>query len=144
MDYIKELVEAIKPLLKKYGMKKTSLNWYREDEKIIRIFNIQKSIFGKQIYLNIGIKIKEIEPDISKSSIGSHISARLDHFIDKKYLDFENNITTSERNSVFINLINSNPYNFFTLKSDNEEILKFIIENDIHAVYKIAKDYLKS
>ncbi len=143
MDYLKEVIDAIKPILKKYGMKKTALNWYREDEKIIRIFNIQKSMYGKQIYLNIGIKIKEIEPNVSKSIIGSHITMRLDGLIDKKYLDFENNIASTERCSTFQDLLNSNPYNFFTLKGDNEELMKFIKDNNILAVFKIAKDYFQ-
>jgi hypothetical protein len=123
-------------------MKKQGHNWYIENDVIVKIFNIQKSMFGKQLYLNIGIKIKKLENNISSTFPGSHIGTRLDHLIEKDFLDFENSVQTSQRNEAFSKLLKSNPYNFFTLVGTDKELRDFISKNNILSVFKIAKDYL--
>jgi hypothetical protein len=128
MDYLSETIEAIHPILKAYGMKKTALNWYYENETIFKIFNIQKSQFSKKIYLNIGIKLKAIEPVPRRIYPGSHLSTRLDHLISPKYLDFENKVSSRKRIRKISELIRSNPYEFFALQGNVEELRRFASE----------------
>jgi hypothetical protein len=143
MDYIKEVVDSLKPILKNFGFRNKGFNWFYENENIVKIFNIQKSHFGKQIYLNIGIKIKALEPKISYTFPGSQIGFRLDSLVRKEVLDFENNISNEVRSEEIIDMLNSNPYKFFTLTGEKESIKKFIIEsNSIHTVCLDAKKYL--
>ncbi len=130
MDYLDTAVEAIKPILKDYGFKKQHLNWFIEDDNIIKIFNIQKSLYGKQVYLNIGIFIKRLEPKKEYLSYKCHIKQRLDLLIGREYLDFENNIDDEQRIVKFKQLLNSNPYTFFTMKGTSEDIDKFSILNN--------------
>jgi hypothetical protein len=143
MDYIKELVDSLKPILKNYGFRNKGLNWFYENENIVKIFNIQKSHFGKQIYLNIGIKIKALEPKISCTLPGSQIGFRFDSLVRKEVLDFENNISNEVRSEEIIDMLISNPYKFFTLTGEKESIKRFIIEsNSIHTVFLDTKKYL--
>jgi hypothetical protein len=143
LDYIKEVVDSLKPILKKYGFRNKGLNWFYENEYIVKIFNIQKSLFGKQIYLNIGIKMKALEPNISYTFPGSQVGIRLDNMVGKEVLDFENNISNEDRTEVITKVLKSNPYDFFTLTGENESIKKFTIEsNSIHTLSLDAKKYL--
>ena len=144
MDYTKEVVEHIKPILKAFGFKKNGLNWFSENEKIIKIFNVQRSQFGKQIYINIGIKIKSIEPKATHNYPGSHLGFRLDHLVENGTLDFENNIDNKSRSAELAKVLNSNPYSFFTIKGTNEEMHKFIEETglSLNSVSLVAKKHL--
>lgn len=143
MDYTEEIVYSIKPILKNYGFRKKGLNWFYENQSIVKIFNIQKSQFGRQIYLNIGIKIKALEPNISYTFPGSQIGTRLDPLVNKEILDFENNVSLESRCTEIVRMLSSNPYGFFTLSGDNESIKKFIFETgSINNVFLSAKEYL--
>ncbi|MFO7526852.1 MAG: DUF4304 domain-containing protein [Ignavibacteriaceae bacterium] len=143
MDYIQELVTSLKPLLENYGFRNEGLNWFYENESIIKIFNIQKSQFGKQFYLNIGIKIKVLESKITYSFAGSQVGTRLDTLVRKEILDFENDINNKVRAKEIIKMLNSNPYEFFTLTGEIESIKKFIIDSkSFNTVTLNAKKYL--
>lgn len=143
-NYTKEIVEAIKPILKSYSFNKKRLNWIFENEQIVKIFNIQKSQWGNQIYLNIGIIIKSIENEILNVIYKCHIQARLDELIGNKYLDFENEINTSDRITMLINLLKSNPYNFFTMDESKKSLNNFIKNSKTSVVLENAKKYLKN
>ena len=115
MDYTIEIINSINPILNEYGFKKKGLNWFSENDNIVKIFNIQKSQFGKQIYLNIGIKIKALESKISNTFPGSHVGFRLDHLLRKGILDFENDLDSEMRCKEIFKLISKNPYGFFVI-----------------------------
>lgn len=143
MDYTKEIVDSIKPILNEYGFKKKGLNWFSENDNIVKIFNIQKSQFGKQIYLNIGIKIKALESKISNTFPGSQVGFSLDHLLSAGVLDFENNLDSKMRCEEMIKLLSNNPYGFFTLTGSIESIKKFIKDTgSITMVFLVAKNYL--
>lgn len=142
-DYTKEIVEAIKPILKSYSFTKKGLNWIFENEKIVKIFNIQKSQWGNQIFLNIGIIIKSLENEISHVITKCHIQSRLDDLLENKYLDFENKIHISKRINVLNELLISNPYNFFTMDESKTSLNNFIKKNKTSLVFENAKQYLK-
>ncbi|WCL50636.1 DUF4304 domain-containing protein [Leptospira sp. GIMC2001] len=139
---MKEIIESIKPLLKTYGFYKNKLNWIFEDENIVKILNIQKSSFGKQIYLNIGIIIKSLEPEVFPVINKCHIQIRLDNLIKGDILDFENNIKIEDRATFIKNLLSSNPYNFFTLNGTLNNIRNFIKESKTEIIFLKAKEYL--
>jgi hypothetical protein len=142
MDYTKEVSEAIKPILKQYGFKKKGLNWYLENEVILKIFNLQRSAWSEKVYLNIGVKIKSNRSILSYAFPGSDICTRLDNFIDNEYLDFENEVTTEKRCEEFIKLINKDPYHFFTLQGSKNELKTLVNNIGSLAMNKFAKEHL--
>jgi hypothetical protein len=110
---------------------------------LLRFSIFRNHFFGKQIYLNIGIKMKALEPNISYTFPGSQVGIRLDNMVGKEVLDFENNISNEDRTEVITKVLKSNPYDFFTLTGENESIKKFTIEsNSIHTLSLDAKKYL--
>jgi hypothetical protein len=143
MDYLDDVIKAIKPILKDYGFKKKDLNWFAEDENIIKIFNIQKSQYSKKVYLNIGILLKKIEEKSGYSIVDCHIRFGLDHLINRDFLDFEIDINSILRLEEFKNLISGNPYKFFTLTGTTDEIMEFIRESKTLVITKLAKEYLE-
>jgi Domain of unknown function (DUF4304) len=52
-----EIIEDFGPKLRKLGFKKKRLTWRRETDGGIEVFNIQRSQYGSEIYLNIGLYI---------------------------------------------------------------------------------------
>jgi DNA-directed RNA polymerase subunit H (RpoH/RPB5) len=142
MDYLTEVVNTIKPVLKQYGFKKERLNWIFENDDIVKVLNLQKSSYAKQIYINIGIVIKAISPTVKYVHYESQIQSRLDHLIDGKFLEFENPQNETERLEAFKDLLIGNPYNFFMLKGTKQELLKFVKESNTHMLFLTAKKYL--
>ena len=142
MDYLEDILLSIKPLLKEYGFKKKGYNWIKEQNECIKIFNIQKSQFGKQVYLNIGFIIKKVMKDDHILMYKCPIQIRLDELIGKKYLDFENDIISSERCEAFKALIKKNPYSFITMNGSREDLNKFVKDSNTQFVTGEAKKYL--
>jgi Domain of unknown function (DUF4304) len=50
-----EIVDDFGPKLRKLGFKKKRLTWRRETDGGIEVFNVQRSQYGSDIYLNIGL-----------------------------------------------------------------------------------------
>ena len=142
MDYLDDVVKAIKPILKNMGFIKKSLNWIKEYEEIIKIFNIQKSQYGHQVYINIGIIIKKFKNDTIIAHYKCDIRERLDDLIGKQNLDFENTISSNDRCEAFKILIESNPYNFFLFNGSKDDIKQFIKNLNNDCITKSAQDYI--
>lgn len=51
-----ELTMVFDEILKTSGFEKKKKSWYRELEEVNQIVNLQKSDFGEQYYLNLGIQ----------------------------------------------------------------------------------------
>ncbi|MEQ9217110.1 MAG: DUF4304 domain-containing protein [Cyclobacteriaceae bacterium] len=141
-DYLDQTVIKIKPILKELGFKKNRLNWYYENDLIIKIFNIQKSYYSSKVYLNIGIYILELLNKPSYSFPGVHIGYRLDHLVSMEILDYENVLPQHIRDEEYLKLLRSNPYEFFTLSGSKPELIKFIKEIDLDSTSVKAKEYL--
>ncbi len=62
------LTEAVGKPLKRAGFKKESDGWYVNSDESITVINRQKSSFGPQYYINIGVWLKCIgEADLPKT-----------------------------------------------------------------------------
>lgn len=141
-NYTSELAKNITPLLKSYGFNKRGLNWFTENVTIAKIFNIQKSQWGKQIYINIGIFIKILGSNTPYTHSKYHIQTRLDSLIEKNILDFENDIALTTRIDVFNKILIKNPYGFFTLQGSMDDVRKFINASN-PLIFKEARQLLK-
>jgi DNA-directed RNA polymerase subunit H (RpoH/RPB5) len=148
MDYLTEMVEEIKPILKSYGYKKSALNWIKENDSnnTVQIFNIQKSQFGKQIYLNVGIIFKKSYKDKNYVIYKSKLQARLDGLLAKGILDFENDINKEIRFNEIKQLFIIDQYNFFKMNCNKEELVNYVtkayhnMENVLNNGLKIIEE----
>jgi hypothetical protein len=50
----------IAPEMKARRYRKTGATWHRELNQMIQVFNIQKSYWGYQFYLNVGIYLRDL------------------------------------------------------------------------------------
>jgi hypothetical protein len=142
MDYLEDVLVAIKPILTQYGFSKKNLNWIRETDFVVLVFNIQKSQYSRRVYLNIGISINAIAQEPVTVVYKCPIQVRLDHLIGEEALDFEINLDPVTRRSRFVKLLESNPYGFFTLTGTNPELLEFIKATGTLAVTLPTREYL--
>jgi hypothetical protein len=128
MDYLTEIIEEIKPILKSYGYKKSALNWIKENNSTntVQLFNIQKSQFGKQIYLNVGIIFKKSYKDKNYVIYKSNLQTRLNGLLAKGILDFENEINKELRYNEIKQLFINDQYGFFKMNCSKEELVNYV------------------
>ena len=136
------MLVAIKPLLKQYGFKKKNLNWIRETDSTVFIFNIQKSQYSRKVYLNVGIAIKAIAQEPVTVVYKCPIQMRLDHLIGGEALNFEIPLDPVNRSHQFVRLLESNPYGFFTSAGSKADLIDFINTTGTRLVWLSASDYL--
>jgi hypothetical protein len=72
-----EIETAITQELKTIGFKKKGTSWYLNSDESVCLFNLQKSNFGDQYYLNIGILIKQLSNESFPKENHCHIRGRL-------------------------------------------------------------------
>jgi hypothetical protein len=68
--------------LKKWRFQKKTGNWYLNEKEIIKVVNLQKSNYGNQYYVNLGVYFKGIDADnnVPKEQ-QCHIRTRLNSWI---------------------------------------------------------------
>lgn len=74
-----KFAETIKPRLKALGFKKSGLNWRRSTEDVIQVLNIQKSQWGPEFYINLGVYIIPLGPEDKPPHNRCQIRTRLAH-----------------------------------------------------------------
>lgn len=71
--------QAVHPLLKAHGFKKSGTTWRREQGESIAVFNVQKSGWGGgTYYINIGTYFHALGDELSPTEYGCHVQVRLD------------------------------------------------------------------
>lgn len=98
----KQLANAIKPMMKRAGFKKTSSNWHRKSEGIVQVLNFQGSQWSKFVYVNLGIYFSEIGAKEKPREYECHIRERLSAIAPdlahcNKIFDLENDIAFEQR-----------------------------------------------
>ena len=83
------MINDLRPLLKDRGYKKIRQNWYRDDDDLIIVFNIQNSYYDKDdYYINLGIIIKQIAADGEGICLSNcHLQQRIDAKNDKYFFE---------------------------------------------------------
>ena len=71
--------QIIKPRLKELGFKKSGLNWRRSLPDLVHVVNIQRSQWGPEFYINLGVYITALGSDDQPRHNRCHIRARLPH-----------------------------------------------------------------
>jgi len=137
----KKLVSAIHELLKQEGFKKQSSTWRRELKDIIQVVNLQRSDFAFSFYLNLGIFIKKINPDVKNpresqchyrkrfEKISAEDETDREEIIKRrKNLDFEDTSTTAEEKITKLKeIIENRVLQFFSQHNSIESVEKLNI-----------------
>ncbi len=72
-------IQAITPLLKSQGFKKSSATWRRTQAESIAVLNIQKSSWGGGIYyVNVGVYFSALGALAAPTENQCHVGRRLD------------------------------------------------------------------
>lgn len=69
-------------LLSDLGFKRKGNYWYKNQEEVIQIVGLQKSSWGKQYYLNLGVWVKKIEQRVFPKVADCHVQCRADAISD--------------------------------------------------------------
>lgn len=73
----KQLANAIKPLMKDAGFKKTAFNWHRKIDSVVQVLNFQGSQWSKSLYINLGVYFLDIGDKEKPPEYDCHIRQRL-------------------------------------------------------------------
>jgi hypothetical protein len=72
-------IQAIAPLMKAQGFKKSNATWRRSDPESIAVFNIQKSSWGGGVYyINVGVYFSALGSSLAPTENKCHVQRRLD------------------------------------------------------------------
>ena len=58
----KEFERALSRSLREKGFQKHRKTWHKDQEVTIAVINLQKSQWGEQFYINLGIYVKRLGP----------------------------------------------------------------------------------
>src|SRR5687767_3325213 len=70
--------EAIAPAMKSNGFKKKARTWWRTTDDSVQVVNLQKSAYGEQLYVNLGLFIRSLGSEQTPPENRCHIRARLE------------------------------------------------------------------
>jgi Domain of unknown function (DUF4304) len=72
-------IQAMRPLLKTNGFKKSNATWRKDQGESIAVFNVQNSPWGGGVYyVNIGAYFRALGDDTSPTENKCHVSVRLE------------------------------------------------------------------
>lgn len=105
-----KLKNAFAAALRKAGFVKKSNSWYRSGEDAIVVLNLQKSPYGDNYYLNVGISLKTLSSEPFPKENHCHIQMRADDFVGDDIMLLNRVLDLNEGNeqdlSGFIELMN--------------------------------------
>lgn len=75
-DSRKKLEQAITCVLKPLGYRKRAGTWHRDRERVVSVVNLQKSQWGDDWYLNLGVYLKALGDESRPPENRRHIRCR--------------------------------------------------------------------
>lgn len=77
LSMTKQVRNKITSLLKDFEFRNKGSTWYLESSECIGVLNWQKSKWGNQCYMNLGVFVKELDPMPFPKEYQCHIRGRL-------------------------------------------------------------------
>ena len=75
-------IEAlVAPALKAAGYKKKARTWWRTTADSVQVVNLQKSPYGEQVYVNLGLYVRALGTEEFPPENRCHIQARLERVV---------------------------------------------------------------
>jgi len=81
------LEAEIAPKLKALGFRKKARTWWRKSEGAVQVINIQKSEFGDQLYVNLGLYLKRMGEEEFPPERRCHIRSRLERVVPEELFE---------------------------------------------------------
>jgi hypothetical protein len=75
-DLQKDLEQAIARILKPLGYAKRGATWHRDRDALVSVLNLQKSQWGEDWYLNLGVYLKRLGDEARPSEARCHVRCR--------------------------------------------------------------------
>lgn len=72
--------------MKERRFRKSGPTWHRDQQELIQVVNIQKSQWGDQFYINLGIYLKKLGTETRPTHYRCHIRFRIDFLLAKEDL----------------------------------------------------------
>jgi hypothetical protein len=111
-DSKRQLAGALAPVLKVAGYRKRALNWHRESKDTISVFNLQRSQWGDQFYINCAIYLKALGSEKTPPEYRCQVRTRIDDLVPRRsrlsaLLDFEKKLKEETRLRELVTLVTS-------------------------------------
>ena len=124
------------------GFRRRKLHWYRSNDDTIQIVNLQKSDWGGQYYINLGIFFRTLSPATAPKEYQAHARVRLDALrgIDESrieaVLNLENvEMSQVERRSVIVAAFNDGVIPFLNARSTLPQLRSLYKTNQLNIPY---------
>ena len=146
----KIIEEAIAGVLKEAGFKKKGTTWYLNAHECICVVNLQKSQWGEQYYVNLGVSLKRLAPASSPNESQCHIRERLSEIVPnksqcEKTLNLEESFPTQQRIAIITGMLREHALPFLLSLESSDGIRKALRSGRLRlaVVTLSAKKFLK-
>lgn len=102
-ESVKSLEAEFTGILKPLGFSKRGKRWVKETAQCFSLLNLQKSQWGDQFHVNLGVFVKQLDPQVADPREHQcHYRIRLTNLLPddtalERCLDFENEVDEGER-----------------------------------------------
>ena len=152
MSQPKLLTETFDAVLKPAGFKRKSDTWYSSRHDTVLILNLQKSTFGQQYYVNLGVWLKALGENETPKENHCHVRCRwkatmpdVDAAELERLLDLaDGSMSAAERVSRISELLNGHVLPFFAQVASLDGLRTALGSKScrIHYVTRTAKELL--
>ena len=144
---IKEVAKLISTSLAVLGFKKRGNSWYRSNDEVVQVVNLQKSQWGEQYYENLGVLIRILDDTLMPRPARCHLVARLSMLVQNN--SGEDYVIDLEKPEPFNNIqrvlgaLENSKRIFLEKCSTLKGILKFLKSNSTVIVSADARLFIK-
>ena len=147
-DSKQQLGAALAPSLKAAGYRKRALTWHREWKDTISVFNVQKSQWGDQFYINCAIYLKALGDEKTPPEYRCPVRIRIGDLVPQRerlnsLLDFEKEIKEEARLQEIVTMVNSFALPWLEKYADVEELRSLVCSDKASqmAIYGSIREY---
>ncbi len=76
-----QMTKAVSVTLSDFGFERRGLFWHRSTQDLFQVVSLQKSAWGPQYYVNLGVTIREVDDSLPRVISKCHILGRLAMFL---------------------------------------------------------------
>ncbi len=150
MDISNPVKEAIAAHLPGLGFKYKAGTWSKDQPDVAQYLRLQKSNYGQQYYINIGIWLKDLGKEMPTKENEWHIRTRAESLVDstdvKESLDLDSQLSYEFRAKILKRVLCKEVSEFFALTDSRASIAAAISSDRLRgaAIKKKIADLLAS
>jgi hypothetical protein len=131
--------------IKARQFRKSGPNWHRDINSLIQVLNIQKSQWGDQFYINVGIYLKDLGNETRPTEYRCHVRCRADALLDgeeyfsfNRLLNFDEPVPLAERYKELRRLIAKSALTWFDVNSTKEALARTLQSRGTRGFFILA------